>query len=74
MPLRPMPWTRRWQRYTDRFKGYTYQDSDLLDGYARRLPNDNRYLNQGWQREVVKYDLLLQYRSVESWELFLTGH
>ena len=68
--LNPKPWTRRWELYgvTNRLHGYTYDDTepsgveynDILK--KRELAKYTMYMNQGWQMETLKYDLLLHYR------------
>ncbi|TRY75198.1 hypothetical protein TCAL_00647 [Tigriopus californicus] len=67
VPLRPAPWTRRWERYTDRLNGYILPD-DLPDYKTSEMERESKFLNIGWQGQVMKYDLLLQYHETISVE------
>ncbi len=63
--LNPKPWTRYWERRTDRLVGYTYDSyDDHPNALSWKMKSElhHLYLNYGWQRAVEKYDLMLHYR------------
>lgn len=67
VPLRPCPWTRRWDRYVDRLCGYILPN-ELPEHIQKSMEREALFLNSGWQREVIKYDLLMQYNETISVE------
>jgi len=67
--LGPKPWTARWELKDDLLDGYTYtlqpvdhqRDGMPLVKQIWRKEKHSLYLNDGWQRETQKYDLMLHY-------------
>ena len=70
VPLKPKPWTRRWELLDDLLQGYTYEldkntrysGKRTASFYQKRLKHD-MFMNSGWHRATRKYDLMLHYRN-----------
>lgn len=62
VPLGPEPWFRRWERYTDRLFGYSFSFDNVRDKLKKKAEKHNLFMNQGWQMQVYKYDLMRDYR------------
>lgn len=63
VPLKERPWHKRWERFTDRLKGFSlkYGPGYVSDGKIKAMQDWKSYMNQGWQMEVNKYDLMRNY-------------
>jgi len=61
--LNPRPWLKKWERYVDMLEGYELTDAFAVPGKVRRHERYMSERNTGWQNQVLKYDLMAQYRN-----------
>ncbi|CAB4062103.1 RP-L19 [Lepeophtheirus salmonis] len=59
--LNPRPWTRRWELYLDKLKGFKIGHMDMQT--EARLERNYEKLNPGWRNEYLQYDLLRDYKN-----------
>lgn len=46
VPLGPTPWSRRWELYSDRLQGYTFDGETLHRNHKHSYGNYHKYLNE----------------------------
>lgn len=63
VPLNPRPWSQKWERYTEFFKGYSLDNPFETPGKVRKQIRWMAEGNVGWQMQTLKYDTMRDYRN-----------